>query len=93
MNSSASRASAMPPMPMIGNLHRLAALVHHAHGDRPDRRTAQPADDVRDLRPPRLDVDHHREKRVDERHGVGARVFGGARERRDVGHVRRQLRE
>ena len=27
MNSSASRASAMPPMPMIGNLHGLPALV------------------------------------------------------------------
>ena len=26
------------------NLHRLAALVHHPHGDRPDRRAAQAAD-------------------------------------------------
>ncbi len=73
------------------NLHRLPALVDHADGDRPDRRSAQAADDVRDLRPARLDVDDHREKRVDERHGVGAGVFGRARERRDVGDVRRQL--
>ena len=74
------------------NLHRLAALVDHAHGDRPDRRTAQAADAVRDLRPPRLDVDDHRQERVDERHGIGAGLFGRARERGDVGDVRRQLR-
>ena len=61
---------------MIGNLHRAAALVDHAHGDRPDRRAAQAADDVRQLRPPRLDVDGHRQERVDQRHGVGAGVLG-----------------
>ena len=35
----------------------------------------------------------HREERVDERHGVGAGLFRRARERGDVGDVRRQLRD
>src|SRR5476649_2132115 len=34
-----------------GNLHPLAAFVDHPDGDRPNRGTAQAADDVRDLRP------------------------------------------
>src|SRR6185295_17652473 len=75
-----------------GNLHGLPALVDHPYGDRPDRRAAQAAHAVRDPRTARFDVEDHRQERVDERHGVGARVFGGARERRDVGDVRRQLR-
>ena len=83
----------MPPMPMIGIFTALPALVDHPHRDRPDGRPAQPADDVRELRPPGLDVDRHREERVDQRDGVGAGVFRGARERRDVGDVRRQLRD
>ena len=48
---------------------------------------------VRDLRPARLDVDGHGQEGVDERDGVGAGVLGGARERGDVGDVRRQLRD
>src|ERR1700730_11431253 len=48
------------------DLHRLPALVHHADGDRPDRRTTQPADAVRDLWPARLDVDDHRQEGVDQ---------------------------
>ena len=52
------------------------------------------------LRPPitfvsfgraRLHVDRHREERVDQRNRVGAGFFGRPRERRDVGHVRREL--
>ena len=93
MNSSASSAVAMPPMPMMGSFTASSALPDHAHGDRPDRRAAQPAHHVRELGPPRLDVDRHREERVDERDGVGAGFLGGARERGDVGDVRRQLRE
>ncbi len=72
-------------------LHRSPALVDHAHRNRTDRRAAESADDVRELRPARLDVDRHGEERVHERHGVGAGLFRRARERRDVGHVRRQL--
>ena len=93
MNSRASRASMMPPMPMHGDLHGIVAFVDHPHGDRSDGRSAQPADAVRNLRPACLDVDHHREKRVDERHGVGARVLGRPGERGDVGDVRRELRD
>ena len=73
------------------DLHGAAALVDHPHGDRPDRRAAQAADDVGQLRAPGVDVDRHREERVDERDGVGAGVLGRPRERRDVGDVRRQL--
>ncbi len=39
----------------------------------------------------RVHVDGHGEERVDQRHGVGAGVFCGAGERRDVGDIRRQL--
>ena len=73
--------------------HRLAAFVDHPHGDRPDRRTAEAADDVGQPRPAGLDVDGHRQERVHERDRVGAGLLGGAGERRDVGDVRRQLRE
>ena len=72
-------------------LHGPPALVDHAHGNRADRRAAQSADDVRELRPARLDVDGHRQERVHERDRIGAGLFRGARERRHVGHVRRQL--
>ena len=78
-------------MPMIGIFTVLKALPDHADGDGPNRRTAQAAEHVRELRPPRLDVDGHREKRVDERDGVGAGLLGRARERGDVGHVGREL--
>ena len=93
MNSSASRASAMPPMPMIGifTAWRHSYTIRTAIGRMAG--PLRPPDAVRDLRPPRFDVDHHREERVDERHGVGAGVFGRARERGDVGDVRRQLRD
>ena len=37
------------------------------------------------------DVDGHGEERVDQRDGVGAGFLRGARERRDVGDIRRQL--
>ena len=43
--------------------------------------------------PARVHVDRHREERVDERDRVRAGLFGGSRERRDVGDVRRQLRD
>ena len=93
MNSSASVHVAMPPMPMIGNLHRAPAFVHHAHGNRPDGRAAQSADDVRQLRPSGLDVDGHGQERVDERHRIGAGILGRFGNRGDVGDVRRQLRD
>ena len=57
MNSSASRGVGDAAHADDRDLHRLAALVDHAHRDRPDGRPAQAADAVRDLRPPRLDVD------------------------------------
>ena len=52
----------------------------------------RPPSTLRDLRPPRLDVDRHRQERVDQRDRIGAGIFGGARERGHVGDVRRQLR-
>ena len=75
------------------NLHRAPALVDHAHRDRPDRRAAQAADDVRELRAPGFDVDRHRQERVHERHGIGAGILGGLGERGHVGDVRRELRD
>ena len=93
VNSSASFAVHDAAHADDRNLHRLPAFVDHAHGDRPDRRSAQSAEHVGDLRPPRLDVDRQRQERVDERHGIRARFRRRARERRDVGDVRRQLRD
>ena len=52
------------------------AFVHHPHRDGPDGGAAQSTHDVRQLGPPRLDVDGHGEERVDERHGIGAGVLG-----------------
>ena len=43
--------------------------------------------------PPRLDVDRHRQERIDQRDGVGARLFRRAGERRHIGHVGRELRD
>ena len=93
MNSSASRASAMPPMPMIG----IFTACRHSY----TMRTAigriagplRPPTMFESLRPPRFDIDGHREKRVHQRDRIGAGLFGGARERRDVGDVRRELRD
>ena len=73
------------------DLHLAPALVDHPHGDRADGRAAEPAHDVGQLRPPGLDVDGHREKRVDQRDRIGAGVFGRARKCRRAGDVRREL--
>src|SRR5262249_31804931 len=58
-----------------------------------NRGTAQATNDVRDFRAPRFDVDHHGEKGVDERDGIGAGLFRRDGERCDISHVRRQLRD
>ena len=52
--------------PDDGNRHRLAALIHHPHRDRPDGRAAQSAHAVRELGLTGLDVDRHREERIDQ---------------------------
>ena len=71
----------------------LIHLMHLEQRDRPDRRAGQAALDVADDRPARLDVDRHAHQRVDDGEGVGARVDARARVRRDVGLVRRELRD
>src|SRR4029078_13449349 len=59
---------------------------------RPDRGPAQTADDIRELRPARMDIDGHRQECVDERYRVRARILGGAPKGSDVGDIWRQLR-
>ena len=92
MNSSTSRASMMPPMPMIG----IFTSCRHSH----TIRTAigriagplSPPTTFESFGPPLFHVDGHGQERVHERDGVGAGVFGRARERRRRGDVGRQLR-
>src|SRR5262245_20010593 len=55
-----------PPHAEDGDLHRFVTFITHSHGNRSDGRSAQPSQNVRDLRLPSLDVDNHREKRIDE---------------------------
>lgn len=72
------------------------SLVHQPHApdrDGADRRTGQAAMHTRQRRPARPHVDHHARQRVDHRQAVTARRHARPGDLRDVGHVRRQLRE
>src|SRR5207247_6318768 len=69
------------------NLHHLPALVDHADRNRPYGGSAEAADDIRDLRPPALDVNHHCQKGGDQRPRVGAAVFRSTRERTYNRHI------
>ena len=74
----------MPPMPMIGNLHRLRRFPDQLDGDRLDARAGQAAGDVGQLGPARLDVNRHRRETVHDGQRVAAGVLRRFGVRRDA---------
>ena len=74
------------------DLHRLGALIDHAHDDRLDAGPREPAELVADRRPERVGVDLEAEDGVRDDQRVGARGLRRLADGDDVAGIGRELR-
>ncbi len=71
----------------------MRGIVDHAQGNGLDGWPGESGGDVGDAGLPRVGVDGHGDKSIDQRDGVGARLLRNVSHLRDAGHVGGKLHD